>query len=228
MNLHRSLALAGFLVFAAVPSLLFGSPMLTVPPGLSAGQQYRIIFVTSTTTTATSPTISDYDTFVSDAANAAGSLLAPLGATWQAVASTSTVSAIDHIGSDDVPIFLLDGTEVADSAADLWSPTGLLAADGIDLTELGTDAALFTWTGTGPDGTALDPLGSLAAVVEGCTITPDHTLWIDAGSPAPAAELPLYGISSLLTVVPEPGYFGILAAALLVFGARRQLSGRGH
>lgn len=229
MNRRRILICASLLVsLLAAPAALFGT-VLTLPSGLAPGAQYRIVFVTSTSTTATSTTIGDYDTIVNTDANAAGSLLAPLGATWEAIGSTSSVNAIDHIGSADVPIFLLDGTKVADSTLGLWSLAGLDTASGIDLTETGGTPGLFTWTGTDGNGKAdpLDYLGSAVAAIEGCTITANNPLWVNAGNPKPSTELQLYGISSVLTVpTPEPTYGLILAGALLVLGARQHLQSR--
>ena len=43
---------------------------LTIPPGLNAGDTYRLVFVTSNTTTATSTNIADYNAFVTSAADA--------------------------------------------------------------------------------------------------------------------------------------------------------------
>lgn len=158
----------------------------------AAGDTYRLVFVTSTTTTATSTDIADYNAFVQGVANAAG-----LGSvTWRAVGSTATVAARDNTGTNPssgtgVSIILMNGTTViADNNADLWggidvtlvgagppSGTGPLTGDlaidharGIYLDEngndLGADDRVFT--GTLGDGTASgEPLGAVGNVSTG-------------------------------------------------------------
>src|SRR5580692_1897762 len=76
-----------------LPTALAGP--IVVPPGLSAGEQYRLAFITSTSTSATSSSIAYYNTFVTNAANL-DPALESLGTTWTAIASTSTVSACDN------------------------------------------------------------------------------------------------------------------------------------
>src|SRR5689334_8868782 len=103
MKRDFALRSAGLLAILSLPLTISASPVELVPPGLQAGDQYRLVFVTSSVTAATSSDISYYDNFVNNAANASGSLLQPLGATWQAIASTEAVSAADHIGTFSVP-----------------------------------------------------------------------------------------------------------------------------
>ena len=77
---------------------------------------------TSTALDPIATAISDYNTFVNTAANAAGSIVASSGATWSVIASTYTVSALTNIGgSSSVPIYLLNGTRVATGTAELFS-----------------------------------------------------------------------------------------------------------
>ena len=57
----------------------------TVPTGLNIGDQYRLVFVTSTTRDAASTDISVYNTFVNDLAAAAG-----LGTIAETVEGTTT------------------------------------------------------------------------------------------------------------------------------------------
>jgi hypothetical protein len=65
---------------------------ITVPTGLSPGDEYRLVFVTSTTRNATSSNIADYNLFVTGVANTIPELLA-LGTTWSATGSTRTVGS---------------------------------------------------------------------------------------------------------------------------------------
>ena len=109
----------------------------------AAGDTYRLIFVTSTTTDATSTDISTYNAFVQGVADAAGLGTSSAGSvTWSAVGSTATVDARDNTGTAGAggsPILLMDGTTIiADDNADLW--------DGIVATIVGAGPP----SGTGP------------------------------------------------------------------------------
>jgi hypothetical protein len=88
------------------------------------GDTYRLVFVTSGTTTCDSPNIATYNSFVQGLANAAGLG----GATWKVVGSTAAVAARDNTntnpGVDGVgePILRMDGMFViANNYADLWN-----------------------------------------------------------------------------------------------------------
>ena len=222
---HAVASLSGLLIIVTAPLVLSASPVYTVPMGLNPGDQYRLVFVTSSTISATSTNISDYDNFVNAVAKAAGSPLQSLGATWQAVVSTAAVSAADHLGSFSTPIFRLDGAEVATGSAGLWSGSILQS---IDFDEQGAAASPVVWTGTAENGSAKNPLGGQPNIEVGCA-TISNSLWIDLtmfGSDAPA--LPLYGISSVLTVpVPETGGVTVLLTGLFfLLGTKRYMRSR--
>jgi len=204
--------------------------MLTVPAGLTAGQQYRIAFVTSTTRNALSTNINDYNTFVNNAANAGSSLLQPLGATWKAIGSTFTpsVSAATNIGgSSSLPIYLLDGTLLANNTTDLFDGS---IAHALNLNELGNvTSATRVWTGTFSTG-AVDtfaPLGAGGQIVGEATQglpTSTGVFWLQNNHVSVNGSFPLYGISSPITALPEPsalilGGFG--AIGLAAFARRR-------
>ena len=154
--------------------------IITAPPGLSPGDQYRLVFVTSaetygralmrgTSTPTGGPTdIAGYNTFATNTATAVAELNA-LGTTWSAVVSTKTlnpttfVTAKANTGTDPgggagVPIFNLAGELVATGNADLWDGS---IANAIDVTELGTGPAdqgngddFLVWTGATNVGNA--------------------------------------------------------------------------
>ena len=156
---------------SAMPSRLFGSVILvcsilllpplaaladpiTVPSDLSPGDQYRLAFVTSTSTDATSTDITTYNDFVTAVADAVSQLNA-LGTTWAAIASTDSETARDNTGtnpgvSTGVPIYLLDGTRLANDNAGLWSGSILTP---LRIQEDGTTAASGgVWTGSDQSG----------------------------------------------------------------------------
>ena len=108
MRHHTGLLAAAVLLIGAQ---LRGS-VITVPSGLPAGTQYRLVFVTADTTNATSTNIATYNTFVTNEADASAALLA-LGATWTVIGSTATTDAITNIGTPTAAVYNLAGLEVA-------------------------------------------------------------------------------------------------------------------
>jgi hypothetical protein len=96
---------------------------IITPAGLNPGDEFRIVFVTSTKTDATSSNLTGhYDPIVSGDAAAAGiDTYNGASVIWRTIGSTSTSNAVDRLPKDTVPIFLPDGTRVADSGLALWS-----------------------------------------------------------------------------------------------------------
>ena len=207
----------------------FADPIILVPPGLLPGDHYRLVFVTASTTDAISTSIADYDTFVNNEANDPLSLLLPLGVTWTAIGSTSTVAAYDHIGGVfSTPIYRLDGALVAIGSAGLWD--GSLDAP-IRYSQFGTDVDSLVWTGSAEnDGSihscSLGSSYSCGVVGLSGTATNDWlAYWLESPLSVPH---PLYGISPDLTVpgsgVPEPGTVSMmLMGAMLVLLTKRYL-----
>src|SRR5580704_3029880 len=108
--------------FVTPPLTAIAGP-ITVAPGVPAGDQYRLAFVTTTTTDATSSNIAYYNTIVTNAANLEPALQS-LGTIWTAIASTSMVAARDNTNTNPMsvgfPIYNLAGQLVANSNPDLW------------------------------------------------------------------------------------------------------------
>ena len=130
-----------------VPIVSWATPIL-VPSGLSAGDTYHLVFVSSTTRNAVSADITDYDAHVQAAAdNAAisigvGSAIGNI--LWSAIGSTATVDAKTHIGVSG-PVFRLDGLQVATGEADLFGTT-LINPININENEQTFDTATYTGT----------------------------------------------------------------------------------
>ena len=203
------------------------STILQSPSALNPGDHFRFVFVTGGVHDATSTNITDYDSFVN--AQAGGATYNGAVLSWLAIASTNSVDAIDHIGQATDPLFLSNGTPVADTTttAGLWS--GAIAhAINLDIAANPVSPTFFVWTGTNPAGTGFGgPLGSLTPQVGSTTDT--SGAWVSSGR-SPSGDLRnLYGISSTLTVpqssVPEPSTLILLVPALFAVGLLRF---RGH
>lgn len=148
----------------AVACLAFAShadaAIQTQPASLMPGDQYRLVFVTSSGSNQSSTDIAFYNTHVSNVANSVPAL-ASLSVDWKAIGSTSAVNARQNTGTDPtpagptgVPIFLVDGTLFATNYDDLWdgSPIG----QNLNITETGNPLTQtnhstpngWVWTGS--------------------------------------------------------------------------------
>ncbi len=193
------------------------SDVLTVPEarhpaGLQPGDRYRVVFVTHATRDATSSDIADYDAFVTADAQAFPTMRL-LDTEWRALASTPTASARAHTGTDSaggLPIYLPNGTRVADDYDHLWGTRSL----GPLQTTVGIDSSgapsssTYVWTGTNDDGSAhSSPLGAPAGSSHtGRTDSADWA-WISTVDHPASLSLPLFGISAVITV-PYPERIG--------------------
>jgi hypothetical protein len=205
---------------------------ITLPTGLNPGDQYRLVFVTSSTRNATSFDIADYNSFVSGVANGVTELAA-LGTNWTAIASTPRTDARDNTDtsfgiSPDLPIYLLDGTKVAHGISDFWNSSRDVP---INITETGSfvSGLEFVWTGTNTLGAGElgEWLGAFSPFVG--NILANHGGWINDGGSLPSSvNLSFYGMSGVLTVtaVQEPAPVAILAMSLVVLTAGRRLRWR--
>ena len=127
--------------FVAIFSLNAVSEIVTVPTGLSPGDEYRLVFITSTKTNALSSDISYYNDFVMARANSVPGL-SEIGSTWRVIGSTSSISAKSNTNTDDSPagpngppIFRLDGMSIANNYDDLLDGAIL---NPLYVTEIGT------------------------------------------------------------------------------------------
>ena len=234
--MRKSVAVPLLAAFAATFPLAASAEPVTLPPGLLPGEQYRLVFVTSTTTNAGSIDISYYNNFVNSLANSPGSPLNGLS-TWTAIGSANTVNAYDntltHPGVNlDYPIYNLAGSLVASTNSVLWG--GTLSAP-IDFTDVGSQISVQVWTGTQSNGVIelAEGLGSTFAgqvtTVEAGNSASTNGDWVAAGLgegfPVRAFPDSLYAISGVITVpTPEPSsiVLACLAAVGLGMGAIRR------
>jgi hypothetical protein len=176
----------------------------TVPSGLNCGDQYRLIFVTSTTRDATSVNMADYNAFVTGVANSQAELAA-LDTQWYAVGATATTSARTNTGivaGGDVPVFRLDGQVVVNDAFGLWQTVTTqpllnpVAVNETGALQTGLDRV---FTGSSPNGLP-SALALGATNVEFGRFTVMNGNWLFATND-PATDLrPFYAVSATLTV----------------------------
>jgi hypothetical protein len=118
-TVRRSILVA--VVLASITTQLRAEVVL--PTGLAPGSQYEIAFVTADPTTATSSDINYYNNFVRTEANQ-DPILAGLGVSWNAIASTATVNANTNApNGGSIPVYNTMGQLVANAAAPLYSET---------------------------------------------------------------------------------------------------------
>lgn len=222
-------ALAVALVLAAPAESLAAPIPITVPTSLNPGDQYRLVFVTRESRDSTSLNIADYNAFVTTQANAVPELAA-LGATWTAIASTSTVDARDNTNTNPntavgVPIFNLNELLVANDNADLWDDT---LANPVLYDENAFPFSVIVVTGTNVSGQAAIPLGGGAGSATAGQAALADFGWINAGTRPRTEANSFYGLSSTLTVIPEPGTAALLMLGLVGLAAvRRNVGTRG-
>ena len=205
------------LVLALAPATQ--AEIVTVPTGLAGGDQYRLVFVSSTSINYSTNDITIYDTVVDDLAQAVPELAA-LGTTWTCMGSDSDDSARAHTntvpGTDpDTPIYRLDGSLFASTYAILWSLPN--EATGPNITEEGdVTAAGQSYTGSTQAGeiSSGKAFGNTNVEYARPGVNNDH--WFNKGGAADPSVYPgaIYGISGIL-VVPEPATFTSIATGLL-------------
>jgi hypothetical protein len=231
--MKRSLTVLFMIATASVAaSTASAGPIISTPSGLNAGDHFRIVFVTTDTMSAASTPIVFYDQFVTTQADGAtyyGNTIA-----WQAIVSSPSINAIDHIGTTaDAAIYLVDGTKVANSdttaAHGLWSGLLLHAIDE-DINQNTPDIDnTRVWTGTDASGAGVSghTVGS-SAVTRGF-FSSSGSAWVTGNTSRQSISGHLYGISEELTVlaaaVPEPSTamlagLGGIAIAIRAFRRR--------
>ena len=183
----------------------------------AAGDQYRLVFLTSATTDASSSDINTYNAFVQGVA-AASTTYPNLGnAQWKIVGSTATVDARDNTGTNPdlngtgVAVFLMNGrTAAANNNGDIWN--GINVAVGLN--ENGTaESEDRAFTGTLPNGTKVtgtgdQPLGSfgegLGNIRTGNSASTGGG-WMTNFNIAYTTQQKVFAMSDLLTVVSTAG-----------------------
>jgi len=221
---------------AAFASSAQAAVVLPTDAYVTGGGAYRLMFVTTATTTGTS---SDLTNVYNPIAQTAGDIVLS-GHTWTAVAGTSTVSARTNTGAFvvgdgasysaamDVPIYTTNGNRVAANNAALWAGAGEnRMADQLGVVPGFSDA--YAWGGWLAGGDIIPaasgssnfsgPLGE--TVGQTTTFRTYKEPW-DFGSSTQSTTLPLVSLSSVINPIPEPSSLGLLALGGLALLRRRR------
>jgi hypothetical protein len=189
-----------------------------IPPSLPIGSQYQLIFVTEGVRDATSADIADYNAFVTAEAALNPDLPAT---TWHAVASTASVAAAGN-APQLAFVYNTQGILVADFEDDLYNNQGILNPVLYD--QHGNELENLVWTGSDRHGLPMLPLGAGVNATAGFSFA-SGVLGIEGGPGPTVTELPLYALSEVITVVPEPGTVTLMVLGLLpiaFLGRRRR------
>jgi len=206
-------------VFSLLAATSLQAAPITVPTALNPGDQYRLAFLTSGTRDAEPTDIAVYNAFVQSTADAVPELLS-LGTTWKAIASTGSVDARDNTGTaaDHTPVFLLNDTILVDKAMDLWNTDLVDLLHPLAIDELGQlnirSQYDRVWTGTDSTGVASPhPIGGHDTTYGHYDVV--DSLYIDylGRDSHDTNTYRFYGISQVLTVVPEPSSILLLSLA---------------
>ena len=181
-----------------------------VPTGLTLGDTFRLLFLSSTRRTASASGIGTYNTHVQTAAAAGHTAIQAYSAGFRAVGCTSSQDAnvntrtLYTTSDQGVPIHWLNGAKAADDYADFYD--GDWDEEAALKDESGTAASTtgnYPWTGCDHDGTELsgDALGSGSPVLG----APDSSFGTDGPisssfADAPSETRPMYGLSELFAV----------------------------
>ena len=196
-----------------------------IPVGVFSGEEFRLIFLSSTTRDARPTNIAPYNTFVQDAAAAGHADIRAYSAGFRVVGCTDAVNARDNTGSifttsePGVPIYWLNGTKVADDYEDFYNANwddevndkDATGGDGPDTSQ----PEHYPYTGCVIDGTekANQQLGAFVVVLGRPNDPSANNRPISSGTSSSTGSLrPLYGLSAVFRVAGTAGTPGEVGA----------------
>ena len=217
----RGLAAVLLAAFAALLALPLQAQAQTIvpndwsliPTGLVAGDKFRLIFLSSTKTTATSDDIADYNSFIQNLAAAGHTDIQTYSAGFRAVGCTADSDATANTGTTGtgVVIYWLNGNKAADNYGDFYD--GSWDDEANDKNEAGNNGRDTTMAGNYPRtgcehngteatfGSSSRALGASAVRVgiPNSSVTNEGPL-SSATNPSPSDTRPMYGLSQVFEV----------------------------
>ena len=209
------------------------------PTGLNTGDQFRLLFLSSTSRNASATASADYNTFVQTRAAAGHTDIRDYSAGFRVVGCTADTDARDNTSTTyistakGVPIYWLDGTKAADEYEDFYD--GDWDDEANDKNESGTDGpdtsqqANYPWTGCNHDGTEATGFGGVSRGLGSTTgnlvrfgrpnsSNANHGPLSGAQNFSKTQTRPLYGLSAVFQVAAAvvinnpPAFSGSTAA----------------
>ena len=197
--------------------VLVTSDWSLTPTGLTSGEQFRLIFLSSTKRDGSSTDIANYNTFVQTRAAAGDTDIQAYSDGFKAVGCTEDVDATDNTSTTGtgVPIYWLDGNKAADDYADFYDGTwDDEANDKNELGENGPDTSQTTnypLTGCLDDGTeavsgsnSRGLGGSLVRLGRPNSSASGNGPLSSSSNVGNSADRPMYGLSGVFEVAAPP------------------------
>jgi len=199
----KTVLLSTLTVFTTASHAL-DAPAAMVPAGLNPGDEFYIIFVTSTSRDATSTDINDYNTHVNTAADLSSTKgTDDASITWRVVGATAADNQCDPYNGDgtaNTPTYNLNGDIIATDRTNILD--GAIDND-IMYNQQGIDVGVVrVWTGCNTDGSADagNELGHIGTVVTRGNAYNNGGFWINSGTDTHTDPSRFYAISPKLTV----------------------------
>ena len=179
-----------------------------IPAGLSTGDQFRLIFLSSTKRDGSATDIATYNSFVQTRAAAGHTDIQAYSAWFSVVGCTADTDAIVNTGTTGgggVPIYWLNGDKVADDYADFYD--GDWDEEAVNKNELGANGPDTAQSGnyplTGCDADGTESLGSNRSWGLG---TSDGLLTVGRPNSSGTGHGPLFSDSTALDTDQRPMY----------------------
>ena len=186
-----------------------------IPSGLHSGDQFRLLFLSSTKRNGSPTSIADYNTWIQERAEAGHADLGDYTEGFRVVGCTAAVGARGNTSTKTdgagVPIYWLNGNKAADDNADFYD--GSWDDEVNDKNESGnngpdtSDSDNFPLTGCNGNGSpSTSPLGN-STVRVGRPNSADHSPLSSGGIVTNTHTRPMYGLSLVFEVgapVPPP------------------------
>ena len=190
-----------------------------IPTGLSTGDKFRLLFLSSTKRNASSTDIADYNTFIQTRAAAGHADIRDYSADFRAVGCTADTDARDNTKTTytttdkGVPIYWLNGAKAADQYEDFYD--GSWDDEANDKNESGTNgpdtsvSANRPITGCGHDGTEAFNFGNFSRALGADSVrlgqpnrsgSGDGPLSSDSATSLNSITRPMYGLSAVFHV----------------------------